>query len=263
MGSSMRKRIGTTGVLVLVLALTGLAGCQSGLSPSEQVFFTVDDIVIGTGATALPGNLVTIRWLAWLWEEDPTDHKGQQVDSGELEFLLGVGETLAAFDQGLGNMRVGGLRRMQVPPELALGGQGQGNIPPNSTLVIDVELLAVRSLATDSAAFQIIDLREGDGAVAANGYVLTVVYAGWLYDESEPDNKGRQFEVNNNGISFSLGLGQVIRGWDEGLPGMHENGERRLIIPPELAYGEAGRPPRIPANATLVFDVTLISARVP
>ena len=263
MGSSMRKRVGTTGVLVLVLALTGLAGCESGLAPSQRVFFTVDDIAIGTGALAVPGDLVTIRYVAWLWEEDPTDNKGQQVDSGELEFLLGAGETLSAFDQGLGNMRVGGLRRMQVPPEFGAGAQGRDNIPANSTLVIEVELLGVRPLVTDSAPFQIIDLRVGDGATAANGFVLTVVYVGHLYDESQPDNKGRQFDVNNNGISFNLGLGQVIRGWDEGLLGMRENGERRLIIPPELAYGGAGQPPRIPANATLLFDVTLVSARVP
>ena len=261
MGSSMRKRVGTTGVLVL--ALTGLAGCEGGLSPSQLVFFTVDDVVIGTGAMPVPGDLVTIRYVAWLWEEDPTDHKGQQVDSGELEFLLGAGETLSAFDQGLGNMRVGGLRRMQVPPEYGVGRQGRDNIPPNSTLVIDVELLGVRPLVTDSAPFQIIDLKVGDGATAANGFVLTVVYVGHLYDESQPDNKGRQFDVNNNGFDFNLGLGQVILGWDEGLLGMRENGERRLIIPPELAYGAAGRPPRIPANATLLFDITLVSARVP
>ena len=261
MGSSMRKRVGSS-VLALVLA-AGLAGCDSGVPPSALVFFTVDDIVIGTGEPALAGDLVTIRWVAWLWEEDPTDHKGQRVDSGEREFLLGVGETLRAFDQGLGNMRVGGLRRMQVPPEYALGGEGRGNIPPNSTLVIDVELLKVRPLVTDSAPFQIIDLKVGDGDAAANGFVLTVVYVGHLYDESQPDNKGRQFEVNNAGFSFSLGLGRVIRGWDEGLLDMRENGERRLIIPPELAYGEAGRPPRIPANATLLFDITLVSARVP
>ena len=261
MESSIRRRIGTAGVLALVLA--GLSGCQSGLSPSEQVFFTVDDIEIGTGEPAVPGDLVTIRYVAWLWEEDATDHKGQQVDSGEREFLLGVGETLAAFDQGLGNMRVGGRRRLEVPPEVALGGEGQGNIPPNSTLVIEVDLLAVRPLVTDSAPFQIIDLRVGAGAEAANGYVLTVAYAGHLYDESQPDNKGRQFDVNNTGFSFNLGLGQVIPGWDEGLLGMRENGERRLIIPPELAYGEMGRKPAIPSNATLLFDITLASARVP
>ncbi len=257
----IRRRIGTAGALVLALA--GLAGCEATLSPSERVFFTIDDVVIGTGELAVPGDWVTIRWVAWLWEEDGPDRKGQQVDSGELEFVLGVDPVLSAFEEGLASMRVGGLRRMQVPPEYGLGGEGQGNIPPNSTLVIEMELLAVRPYLTDSAPFQVIDLREGDGETALNGYVLTVVYAGWLYEASRPDGKGRQFEVNNQGFSFSLGLGQVLEGWEEGLVGMRENGERRLIIPPEMAYGETGARPRIPPNATLVFDVTLNSVRIP
>ncbi len=248
---------------MLALALAGLAGCEASLSPSERVYFTVDDVVIGTGELAVPGDWVTIRYVAWLWEEDGPDRKGQQVDSGELEFVLRVDPVLSAFEEGLGSMRVGGLRRMQVPPEYALGPEGQGNIPPNSTLVIEMELLAVRPYVTDSAPFQVIDLREGDGATAANGYLLSVVYAGWLYDASMPDGKGRQFEVNNEGTSFSLGLGQVIDGWDQGLVGMRENGERRLIIPPEMAYGETGARPRIPPNATLLFDITLLRVQVP
>ena len=261
MESRIRRRIGTAGALALALA--ALAGCEATLSPSERVFFTVDDVVIGTGEQAIPGDIVRIRWVAWLWEEDGTDRKGQQVDSGELEFVLGVDQVLPAFEQGLNNMRVGGLRRMQVPPEYGLGGEGRGGIPPNSTLVIEVELLEVRLYVTDSAPFQVIDLREGDGETALNGYVLTVVYAGWLYDASRPDGKGRQFEVNNTGFSFSLGLGAVLEGWEQGLGGMRENGERRLIIPPEMAYGETGSRPRIPPDATLVFDVTLNSVRIP
>ena len=261
MGSSVRRRVGAAGALALALA--GLAGCEASLSPSQRVFFTVDDIVIGTGDVPLPGDWATIRYVAWLWDKDGTDFKGQQVDSGEFEFVLGVDQVLRAFEDGLGSMRVGGLRRMQVPPEYALGGEGQGNIPPNSTLVIELELLDTRPYVTDSAPFQIIDLTEGDGATAADGYVLTVVYAGWLYDASRPDGKGRQFEVNNNGYRFSLGLGEVIPGWDQGLVDMRENGERRLIIPPELAFGETGGRPRIPPNATLLFDITLISVAVP
>ena len=261
MESRIRRRTATAGALALALA--ALAGCEATLSPSERVFFTVDDVTIGTGEQAIPGDIVRIRWVAWLWEEDGPDRKGQQVDSGEREFVLGVDQVLSAFEQGLNNMRVGGLRRMQVPPEYGLGGQGGDNIPPNSTLVIELELLAVRPYVTDSAPFQVIDLREGDGETALNGYVLTVVYAGWLYDASQSDGKGRQFEVNNDGFSFSLGLGQVLEGWEQGLAGMRENGERRLIIPPEMAYGETGARPRIPPNATLVFDVTLNTVRVP
>ena len=263
MGPRMGRPAETAGVLALALALTGLSGCEATLSPSERVFFTVDDVRHGTGATALPGDWVTIRYVIWLWDEDGTDHKGQQVGSGEVEFVLDVDPVLPAFERGLASMRVGGLRRMQVPPEFAFGPEGEGSIPPNSTLVIDLELLEVRLYTTDSAPFQVIDLQVGDGAVAADGYVVTVVYAGFLYEASMPDGKGRQFEVNNEGFDFSLGLNQVIEGWDEGLVGMRENGERRLLIPPEMAYGESGQRPRIPPNATLLFDVTLIRVQVP
>ena len=114
------------------------------IPPVARVFFTVDDVVIGTGAPARPGNIVRIRYVAWLWNEDGRHHKGQQVDSGEFEFAMGVTQALRAFEEGLANMRVGGLRRMQVPPEYARGGEGQVNIPPNSALVIEVELLEVR-----------------------------------------------------------------------------------------------------------------------
>ena len=82
-------------------------------------------------------------------------------------------------------------------------------------------------------------------------------YGGWLYDESQPENKGRLFEVNDSGISFTLGAGRVIPCWEQGLVGMQQGGERRLICPPDEAYGTLGQPPRIPPDATLLFDITL------
>jgi FKBP-type peptidyl-prolyl cis-trans isomerase FkpA len=99
------------------------------------------------------------------------------------------------------------------------------------------------------------DLVVGTGATAASGNQVTVAYTGWLYDSSRPDGKGTQFDSNT--IQFRLGAGQVIRGWDQGIAGMRVGGQRRLVIPPDLAYGSSGRPPTIPPNATLVFDVTL------
>ena len=95
----------------------------------------------------------------------------------------------------------------------------------------------------------------GTGAIAASGNTVTVAYTGWLHDSSRPDAKGTQFDSNT--IQFRLGTGQVIRGWDQGIAGMRVGGQRRLVIPPDLAYGSSGRPPTIPPNATLVFDVTL------
>jgi FKBP-type peptidyl-prolyl cis-trans isomerase FkpA len=106
---------------------------------------------------------------------------------------------------------------------------------------------------------QVQELRVGTGAQATTGRTVTVRYTGWLYNSSQPENKGTQFDSNS--IPFVLGAGQVIRGWDQGIVGMRVGGQRRLTIPPALAYGAAGRPPTIPPNATLIFDVELLDVR--
>jgi len=85
---------------------------------------------------------------------------------------------------------------------------------------------------------------------------VTVAYTGWLHDSSRPDAKGTQFDSSLS-FSFRLGSGQVIRGWDQGVVGMRVGGQRRLVIPPELAYGNTSPGAGIPPNATLVFDITL------
>ena len=110
-----------------------------------------------------------------------------------------------------------------------------------------------------TAPFSQTDLRVGSGAEAAAGKVVSVHYTGWLYDGSKPDGKGIQFETSVGGTPFlfTLGFGQVITGWDQGLPGMKVGGLRRLVIPPSLAYGSVRNGP-IPPNATLIFEVELI-----
>ena len=108
------------------------------------------------------------------------------------------------------------------------------------------------------AEFTQTDLRVGTGATAANGRLLTTNYTGWLFDPARPEQKGTQFDSGTT--SFTLGAGGVIRGWDQGVLGMRVGGLRRLTIPPELAYGSAGRNP-IPPNASLVFDVELVNVQ--
>ena len=96
------------------------------------------------------------------------------------------------------------------------------------------------------------------------GRSLSVHYTGWLYDPTQPEQKGRQFDTSAGGapFSFTLGVGQVIPGWDRGAVGMKVGGQRRLIIPPNLAYGsQGGAGGLIPPNATLVFDIELIEVR--
>ena len=100
------------------------------------------------------------------------------------------------------------------------------------------------------------DILVGRGGVATAGNRVRVAYAGWLADGSEFDRSpdGRPYQ-------FSLGRGQVIRGWDEGVSGMRVGGRRLLVIPPALAYGRQSPGPGIPPNATLVFDVRLMQVQ--
>lgn len=111
------------------------------------------------------------------------------------------------------------------------------------------------------APFSTTDVRVGTGADATAGRRVTVNYTGWLYDPARPENKGQQFDssltAGREPFSFTLGTGAVIRGFDQGVTGMKVGGLRRVVIPPDLAYGSAGSGGVIPPNATLVFDVEL------
>ena len=105
-----------------------------------------------------------------------------------------------------------------------------------------------------------IDLQDGTGPMANSGHTATVNYTGWLYSEDAPENKGTQFDssIGRGPFSFKIGAGRVIRGWDQGVQGMKVGGVRRLVLPPEFAYGARGAGGVIPPNATLVFDVELL-----
>jgi FKBP-type peptidyl-prolyl cis-trans isomerase len=112
------------------------------------------------------------------------------------------------------------------------------------------------------APFSRTDLRVGDGTTAVSGSVVTVNYTGWLYDSSKTDNKGLVFDtsVGVGPFTFTLGAGQVIAGWELGIPGMNVGGLRRIVLPPGLAYGDA-RNGIVPPNATLIFEIELVEAQ--
>jgi FKBP-type peptidyl-prolyl cis-trans isomerase len=102
---------------------------------------------------------------------------------------------------------------------------------------------------------KIEDLKVGTGAEAKAGQHVTVHYVGTLTNGSKFDSS----RDRNEGFDFTLGAGQVIKGWDQGVAGMKVGGLRKLTIPPELGYGKRGFPPVIPPDSTLVFEVELLA----
>jgi FKBP-type peptidyl-prolyl cis-trans isomerase FkpA len=111
---------------------------------------------------------------------------------------------------------------------------------------------------TGTAPYSQTDLRVGTGAEVLAGQTVTVIYTGWLYSNTAAENKGTVFNGPNQRAQFSLS--QVIAGWQRGIPGMRVGGVRRLVTPPELAYGSSTpNAAIIPPNATLLFEVELVS----
>lgn len=112
---------------------------------------------------------------------------------------------------------------------------------------------AAAPAAAPGAGLEIQDLKAGTGAEARAGRRVRVNYTGKLTNGTTFDTS-----VGRAPFAFTLGSGQVIKGWDQGVAGMKVGGKRKLVIPPELGYGPEGAPPKIPPNATLVFEVDLL-----
>jgi peptidylprolyl isomerase len=126
-------------------------------------------------------------------------------------------------------------------------------IEENNTLIVSNTMSDAKSVTT-SSGLKYIELKEGDGVTPQKGQTVVVHYTGTLEDGTKFDSsrdRGKPF-------SFKIGVGQVIKGWDEGLSTMKVGGRRQLIIPSELGYGERGAGNVIPPYATLIFDVELL-----
>jgi peptidylprolyl isomerase len=119
------------------------------LPTPERPQLQLDDVVVGTGATAKEGDSVTVHYTGWLYDEKAPNHLGRKFDSSKdrndpFEFELGAGMVIRGWDEGVQGMQVGGTRILTIPPHLGYGARGAGGvIPPNATLIFEVELLGV------------------------------------------------------------------------------------------------------------------------
>jgi FKBP-type peptidyl-prolyl cis-trans isomerase len=133
----------------------------------------------------------------------------------------------------------------------ACGSNGDNADPPPAPRSVDDD-----AFTTTETGLKYYDFAVGDGATATAGDRVTVHYSGWLAEDSTLFDSSIQ---RGQPFSFQLGAGRVIQGWDEGVADMQVGGERQLVIPPELGYGAQGAGGSIPPNATLIFEVELLS----
>ena len=143
----MSKRCLVLALLALLFLAGGLAGCGEATTEPPQTVESVgsvivEDLVIGQGPAAASGDSVTVHYTGWLTDGTKFD---SSLDRGEpFVFTLGAGEVILGWDLGVAGMQEGGKRKLTIPPDLGYGARGAGNvIPPNATLVFEVELLKV------------------------------------------------------------------------------------------------------------------------
>lgn len=235
------------------------------------------DLAVGTGESPVLGSVVTVEYTGWLRDG------GKMFDSSfkrpdPFKFVIGKGGVIPGWDEGVMTMKEGGKRQLVIPGDLAYGQRGSPpNIPPNATLVFDIELLEVApprigpdappkvdaaAMATTASGLKTHDITTGTGKRPQMGDTVVVEYTGWL-------ENGKKFDSSYNSTDpVEFRLGRVIKGWNEGLASMQVGGKRLLVIPPDLAYGAKSIPPGappeealIPPNSTLIFEVELLAVK--
>ena len=247
--------------LIFVLAAMGCGDQKEGAADTEFIEIlpglSYVDSLVGSGDLIGNTDFVLVHYTGWVYTDG---QKGEPFDSslapdrGEpIAFPLGRSFVIEGWEKGLPGMRVGGKRTLIIDYELAYGERGRPPvIPPSATLIFDVEMV-------DAPRVQIEVLEAGTGPEAELGDTINVHYTGWLWEDGA---KGAQFDSSHKRgqpFQFPLGRGKVIPGWDSALEGMTVGQKARLIIPSDLGYGKTGSPGSIPPNATLCFEVELVS----
>jgi peptidylprolyl isomerase len=220
----------------------------------------------GNGPAVKKGDKVSMLYTGKLTNDtvfDATSRRG----NAPFKFKVGVRQVIPGWDSVVSHLHAGDRAVMRIPPQYGYGARPNGAIPANSTLVFDVEVLDVfpppmqwdakgKDTITTASGLKVVKFNSNpNGFMPQKGQTVTVHYSGFNTNGSMFDSSVERDQP----FSFMLGTGAVIKGWDEGIALLHTGEKAKLIIPYNLAYGEAGRPPMIPAKATLIFDVELIS----
>lgn len=223
--------------------------------------FDITTVKPGTGSKqAEKGDAIRVHYVGRLGGFDSkTIFDSSRERKEPFVIKLGEGRVIPGWEQGLLGMKKGEVRRLSIPHYLAYGDEAHGDkIPAKSRLFFEVELLDF------VAPGKLVEktIKPGAGQAIAAGEIGRFHYTGWL-DGFEGKKKFDSSRDRQAPFTLTLGAGQVIPGWDQGLLGMKPGEVRRLEIPYNLAYGEGGRPPQIPPYQTLYFEVEYLGLAKP
>lgn len=149
----MKLKLPLAAAFVAILSLSACGGGGGGGSSTSSsssaavanpAAFSYTDTTVGTGTQAASGKTASVTYTGWLYSDTAADHKGTQFDAGTFSFVLGSGQVIPGFDQGVTGMKVGGTRVVLIPSSLGYGASGQGSIPPNAGLVFQITLNSVQ-----------------------------------------------------------------------------------------------------------------------
>lgn len=222
----------------------------------------------GNGEKAESGDNVSVHYAGRLLTGEPFDNS---YESGRpFDFPLGGGRVIKGWDEGIAYLNVGDSATLIIPANLGYGSMDRPNIPANSTLIFDVELVNVKKVVKPvpfdvagkdtlktASGLRYIKLNETTGTQAQAGKNVSVHYTGYLENGNIFDSSISRGQP----IAFPLGQGRVIKGWDEGIALLRVGEKARLVIPSDLGYGDAGAGGLIPPGATLIFDVELVEVK--
>lgn len=261
--------------LIMEVELLSVVPAPLPASVAPDELFVMDngvqyaDLVVGDGTEAITETSVTTHYSIWVAGTSSDDFVISSENSQPATFVVGRGDTVfQGWEQGVIGMKVGGKRHLIIPPDLALGSQGSGSIPANATLILEITLTDVikprkatqvdeMDYITTVSGLKYYDIQVGTGISPTIGQTVVVDYVGWLEDGTQFDSSYDRSET----FEFTLGMGNVITGWDLGVASMKVGGKRQLIIPSELGYGETGAGSTIPPGATLIFEVELLEIK--
>ncbi len=240
---------------------------------SVQPAFIEDDSGIqyrinepGKGNKAASNDMVWVHYSLMLQDSTVIDNSWERGDP--VYFKLGAGQVIPGWEKAISYLRKGDKATLVIPPDLAYGNREVGQIPPNSTLIFDVEIIDIKpapkpfeiepnlDITTTTSGLRYGVVKPGKGTMLVTGMRVKIHYNGFFEDMTPFDSS----HDRNEPLEFTLGKGMVIKGLEEGIAKLRVGDKARLWVPYQLAYGETGRG-HIPPATNLIFDVEVLDAQ--